>query len=175
MTAPIYAPADWAKWERLQDVTRADALDPDIRALSQSLAAVAAGDRRRFVLLAHCVARDWIRYQSDTERTGGEDIAGVTRGPKPGDATEALRRGTDDCDAKARLFVALCLAAGMSAQLEPLWKPGASKLLQLSHVFASVELNGKTVYAETILSRARLGDHPLHVPFEKGTHQWQNS
>lgn len=120
-----------------------------------------------FFKLAHALARDCIRYESDIKQFGHEDIAGVTRAPEPNDAVDALIRGSDDCDAKARLFVALCLAKGFSAKLDPKWENG-----ELKHVSAQVEYNGSWIPVETILTRARLGDRANDVPVEKKTGKW---
>jgi transglutaminase-like putative cysteine protease len=37
-------------------------------------------------------------------------------------AAVGLHRGYGDCDLKARLFVALCLACGVAAEIEPVFK-----------------------------------------------------
>jgi transglutaminase-like putative cysteine protease len=115
---------------------------------------------------------------------GREDIAGFTRPSRTGDALEALERGSDDCDAKARLFVALCLARGFRAQLMPVWRCRDGRLTfaaapemptdELAHVYGAVWMLGAWHWAETTLARACLGDHPLAVPKEKSG-QWKNT
>jgi transglutaminase-like putative cysteine protease len=169
--------SDREKWAFLQQAPARDALDPRVRALAARLSEAADlpggswPERcRRFAMLAHTVARDWIRYQSDTDRTGGEDIAGFTRPPAPGDAFEALGRGLDDCDAKARIFPALCLAAGIPAEMVPRWEGE-----KLAHVSARVWITGGWPPVETILARARLGETAESVPFEKGKNEWLRS
>lgn len=159
--------SDRAKWDFLQRAPAADARDPELARLAGALAAVSARARqpaRAFAHLAACVARDCIRYERDTARTGGEDIAGLTRPPAP--ALEAFRRGVDDCDAKARLFCALCLAAGTRARMVPLWRGD-----ELQHVSAEVLLDGQWEPVELTLARARVGDRPKDVPRE-GDGQW---
>lgn len=158
---------DQRKWAALQRATWLDAQDPELRRFAAELVTVArraADPERAFAQLAHAVARDWIPYETDTARVGGEDMAGVTRPREP--ALAVLRR-RDDCDSKARLFVALCLAAGLRASLVPLWRGPA-----LAHVSAEVWLNGKPTAVETILARARLGDRGESVPFEKTSNRW---
>src|SRR5690606_35191080 len=111
-----------------------------------------------YAKLALALARDGIRYLRDTARVGGEDIAGFTREPSPTDAIDALERLADDCDAKARLFCALCLACPeqIPARMWPLWMgpPGE----HLAHVAAECWL-GAWLHAEPTLARARLGEH----------------
>lgn len=160
-------PDDLQKWEFLAQVPYRDAEHPIIRAIAQGLKAAALGRQECFAHLALALARDCIRYVRDTKRTGAEDIAGYTRQPTERDAIDALERGADDCDAKARLFVALCLAAGLTARMRPLWKDG-----ELSHVSAEVYL-GKWHHAETILARARLGDEHNQIPKENNTGRWR--
>lgn len=158
------------KWRFLRDAPQADARHPEIKRTADLLWQAAEGDLRRFVLLAQTVARDWVRYQTDTDRVGREDIAGLTRSPTPDDAVDALRRGVDDCDAKARLFCALCIARAVPAQMVPKWTKDAPR--DLTHVFAQVHIRGRWCWVETILARARLGELGDNVPFEKGTESW---
>lgn len=162
--------SDRDKWKFLERAPARDAQDPGLQDVARSLwrVALCAGPspHESFARLAHAVARDCIRYETDTKRTGGEDIAGFTR--RQGHALEALERGKDDCDAKARLFVALCLAAGLRARMVPRWEGET-----LRHVSAAVTINGRELAVETILARARLGELAEHVPHEKGAHGWR--
>lgn len=153
---------DLQKWELLQEMPFIDAKDGELIDLANTIWRIALHRPNVFLKLALAVARDGITYKSDIIQFDGEDIAGITRPPVPGDALEAYKRGLDDCDAKARLFVALCLARGFEARLWPLWKDGF-----LTHVAAEVKYNGQWVHAETILSRARLGEKHVNVPKEK--------
>ncbi len=152
---------DNQKWSLLQEVCITDSKNHKIVRMSELLWELSQSNPIRFFKLALATARDGIEYESDIKQFGHEDIAGVTRAPEPDDAIDAYTRGHDDCDAKARLFVALCLAAGFKAQLWPLWKHGA-----LQHVAAEVEFQGKRYHAETILARARLGEMHTDVPKE---------
>lgn len=149
------------KWKLLQEVCIVDSKNPRLIKMAKLIWGLSQSRPIRYFKLALAVARDGIEYKSDIEQFGHEDIASVTRYPNPDDAIEAYAREHDDCDAKARLFVALCLAAGFNARLWPLWKHG-----QLKHVAAEVELNGRWLHAETILSRARLGEMHTDVPKE---------
>lgn len=154
---------DLHKWKLLQEVCITDSKNPKIVRMSKLLWELSQSEPIRFFKLALAVARDGITYESDIKQFGHEDIAGVTRAPNPDDAIDSYTRGYDDCDAKARLFVALCLAAGFNARLWPLWKHGA-----LKHVAAEVQFPGseRWIHAETILSRARLGEMHTQVPKE---------
>lgn len=178
---------DRSKWSFLHDIPKSDRLNPKIRALANVLSLAANGSARRYAELAMTVARDWIRQQTDTDRVGGEDIAGLTRIPGPDDAVEALERGTDDCDAKARLFVALCLAAGLRAEMIGYWRdrarvhkwrvsggaPVPVGAEELFHVAASVDVGGgNLVPVELTLARARLGEWGEQVPLETLTKRW---
>jgi len=152
---------DDEKWELLQEVCITDSREPQLKRMAEILWELSQNQPVRFFKLALATARDGITYESDIKQFGHEDIAGVTRAPEPDDAIDAYTRGSDDCDAKARLFVALCLAAGFNARLWPLWKHGV-----LQHVAAEVEFDRKWIHAETILARAQLGEMHTHVPKE---------
>ena len=87
--------------------------------------------------------------------------------PDFGSPADAIERGVDDCDAKARGFVTLCLLKGLRAEMVPYWKNG-----QLKHVYARVLLDGQWLPVELTLARARLGEDPFRVPKEPQTGQW---
>jgi transglutaminase-like putative cysteine protease len=168
-----------AKWSFLEHAPAGDARHPIIRQIAVSFwTAVQCSApqsitiaRRRFADLAFTVARDWVRFETDTDRLGHEDIAGFTRDARADDAVDALRRGVDDCDAKARLFVALCIAGGVQAHMVPHWQAG-----QLAHVSAAFSEDGATwVPVELTLSRARAGDTARTIPRETETGKWQTT
>jgi transglutaminase-like putative cysteine protease len=169
---PEYSPnIDSAhKWTLLQEMPAIDAKNPKLRKIADALWFASLARPKVFILLAFACARDCISYASDIKQFGHEDITGVTRAPNPDDAIDAYERGRDDCDAKARFFVALCLAAGFEARLWPLWKDG-----ELAHVAGEVKYRGEWVHAETILSRARLGEMHTEVPKEPTTGKWRMS
>lgn len=162
---------DRQKWAELQRLPERDATTEEIQALAGQLNQLSNGNEWRYCILAQCIARDWIRYESDTKRTGGEDIAGITR---PYAAPlEAVDRGADDCDAKARLFAALCLARqrALRANLVPWWDPADGSL---AHVSAIVWIANAWHHVETILSRARLGESFHCVPADESG-EWRYS
>jgi transglutaminase-like putative cysteine protease len=161
---------DDEKWKRLEKIPHDDAKNPKLKHLADLIWELSQERPIRFFKLALAVARDGIEYESDVKQFGHEDIAGITRPPTPDDALDAYDRGHDDCDAKARLFVALCLAAGFNARLWPLWKHGV-----LQHVAGEVLWEGRWIHAETILARAQLGEMHTDVPGEKATGKWRMS
>jgi transglutaminase-like putative cysteine protease len=170
--------SDIQKWFFLEHAPSRDAGDRRIRDIAHQFRQASGGNPRRFAQLALTVARDWVKQLTDTDRVGGEDIAGFTRDPMPDDAVQALVRGYDDCDAKARLFVALCLAGGIPARMVPYWerpgeplKPRGEPTEKLAHVAAEVYLNGAWIPVETTLARARLGELGTYVPKES-TGRW---
>lgn len=157
MSPPVFQ-NDQQKWNWLQQAPFEDMKALPIRVIASALWTAAL---RRPVLFAHlaaAMARDGIKYQIDSERVGREDL---------GHPLEALYRGVDDCDSKSRLFVALCLSAGLKAEMQPLWRGS-----MLQHVYARVRLNGKWLPVELTLSRARIGDLPKDIPKEERTGKW---
>jgi len=150
-----------AKWAFLLAAPRNDARDPRIRRLAGYLWQCCAGREETFCHLAHAMCRDGIKYETDTARTGGEDVAGLTNTRL---LLDSFSRGVDDCDASARLFVALCLARNMSARMVAMWR-GDPEVL--AHVYGEVLLAGKWLPVECTLRRARVGDPPLEVPRER--------
>ncbi len=163
---------DEEKWEFLRTAPAVDAREPIVAELASLLWAAATigraiggkkdRDQENYCRLAMAFCRDVIRYESDTIRTGGEDIQ------HKGELSDILRRGTDDCDGKARLFTALCLARGIPARMVDHWKddPRAPNGRDLYHVSSETDLPGaaKPVQVELTLYRARAGDNPSEFP-----------
>lgn len=167
-------PDEQKKWEFLRDVPVRDAQQQEVQWLARALWAIACLSPWRqwaFSQLALAVCRDLIVYMSDIDRVGREQIDGFT--DPYISPLEPLVRGADDCDAKARLFVALCLAVQVPAEMVPRVRRG-----YLQHVSAKVYLQTPLDRAprwypvETILDRARLGDTAEAVPVEIDTHRW---
>lgn len=181
--------SDWEKLQFLQSVPHKDAGQPEVQALAANLWAVACASkfpRWAYVELAQCVARDLVRYVTDRERVGREQVDGWT--DPYISPLEPLMRGLDDCDAKARLFVALCLARQISAKVMP--RPTEMKVkagAALTHVWAVVYV-GLPVYdaetktltqgatqwvpIETILARAKVNEQAEQIPKERDTGSW---
>ncbi len=145
--------SDEEKWCYLRDAPELDRAERKVAELAILLWEAARRDVRAFAELAHAYARDVIRYMTDTEQFGEEDIAPA------GKLGDVIDRGVDDCDAKARLFVALARALRLKANMVPHWKGPV-----LAHVSAEIEIDGKMVPVELTLARARLGETPHDVP-----------
>jgi hypothetical protein len=177
---PDLEPEEQRKWDFLREVPQRDAMSqetPGNEALRQVAAALAAVANLSpwpqwcFAQLAHAIARDCVQYQTDNERVGKEQIDGYT--DPYISPLEPFTRGVDDCDAKARLFVGLCLCRKLNAEMVPRQK-GA----KLAHVYGRIFLQGPSdamprwYYVETILRRARLGEVAESVPKEPETGKW---
>jgi hypothetical protein len=173
-------PTEQAKWDFLRNVPLRDAMSVEtlgndqLREIATQLASVASlspWPQWAFANLAHALARDCIVYQTDTDRVGREQIDGYTD-PYVSPILP-YTRGSDDCDAKARIFVALCLCQRLHAEMVP-----RARGDRLAHVYGRIFLSGpkdlvpRWYYAETILRRARLGDIAEAVPKELDTGKW---
>jgi transglutaminase-like putative cysteine protease len=174
-------PDEQRKWEFLRDVPLRDATSSEhpgndaLRQVALSLATVAMlspWPQWCFATLALALARDCVTYQLDSDRLGREQIDGWPPDPYVS-PLEPFTRGVDDCDAKARLFVALCLCRNIRAEVVP-----RKKGSQLAHIYARAFCQGpgehapRWYLAETILRRARLGDIAEQVPKEIDTGKW---
>jgi len=71
------------------------------------------------------------------------------------DSTVTLTRGFGDCDAKARVFVALCRACGIRARIYPV-RPA----LDFPHVLAEVMIDGQWRRADPTILNSGIGDIP---------------
>ena len=151
--------SDLEKWGFLRDAPALDAKDYRVRELAAALWVAADANPRAFAILAQAYCRDVIVYMTDTEQFGSEDIAPA------GQVGDVIGRQVDDCDAKARLFVALCLAEKIPARMVGHWTGG-----DLTHVSGQVQIAGRWIPVELTLARARLGDEPAQVPKEVTGH-----
>ena len=149
--------SDRDKWAFLRDAPALDARENEIAGLARALWFAAGQDVRSFAELCHAYCRDVILFMTDTEQFGGEDIAPAGR------LSDVLHRKVDDCDAKARLFVALFLAVHLVAEMVDHWRGD-----ELTHVSARFRLGDKWIPVELTLARARLGEDPKDVPKDVG-------
>lgn len=159
---------DERKLTCLSELAAADALDPGLQRVAIELWRASLRRPAVFTRLVHAATRA-IAYRTDTARTGGEDIGGLTRPAEVGEATRAYRAGEDDCDAMARWFVALHLAVGLRARIAPLWRGD-----ELAHVFAEVMIGDQWRPVELTCERAVIGEHPLAVPVERDGRRLEN-
>jgi transglutaminase-like putative cysteine protease len=162
------------KWEFLRESPKRDAKTPEIISLARPLLDVASRSpwaSWAFANLALALARDCVLYELDSDRVSREQIDGYT--DPQGLADASYTRGIDDCDGKARFFVAICLAGSLDAEMVPRWRGE-----RLAHVYGRVSCAGprdrgaQWYLAETILRRARLGDVAEAVPKELETGKW---
>lgn len=121
-------------------------------------------DAERRARAIHAWVRDRIAYSCDrVQNPRGRELFL--------DSVALLRRGHGDCDDKARLFVALCLASGLEARIVPQLDRRTGDFV---HVQAAVRWPGSErvpgaeadgwVRAELILSGLELGGDPRSVP-----------
>lgn len=112
MTAPretVFASSeDKARW--LDAQATIDASSARLGAFARELARRSPNPAATFFSLA----RDGIRYVPDLDPHG-------RRAEVLADSLTILRRGSDDCDGKVRLFVALCRAVGLHARVVPVY------------------------------------------------------
>lgn len=162
---PEPAPKELRKWRELQQATERDFKTPLMQRLGHFLLQLCNGNEERIAKVALCLANECIAYESDLQRVGAEDFD---------EPDNVWRRGVDDCDGKARLFIALCRAADVHAEIIPHWKPDAMnpQELWLSHVSARVRVAGAWQPVELTLKRAQLGEVGADVPKEMDTGKW---
>jgi hypothetical protein len=101
----------------MADAARHDAHDPVIQAWALAFGALPRPERERAILrfCQRCFRyeRDPAWYDREGNRHGIELLDSSSVG---------FQRGYGDCDLKARIFVALCLAAQVPAEIEPVFR-----------------------------------------------------
>jgi hypothetical protein len=99
------------------DAARHDANDPSIQSWATLFRRLPRPECEAAILrFCQCC----IRYERDP---GWQDDAGNRHGIELLDSSAVgLQRGYGDCDLKARVFVALCLACGVPAEIEPVFR-----------------------------------------------------
>lgn len=156
-----------AAW--LDGAASLDALRRGTQNVARRFCAYPNGEARTKAL--HRWVRDGIRYVQDFRVTEG------TRGEEFADAESAIARGYEDCDGKARLFVALVRAAeilrraGAEARIRPVFKKHPVEFI---HVQAEVRwpgslhhpgaMAGGWLLAELILADCEIGVDPDAMP-----------
>jgi hypothetical protein len=101
----------------MADAARHDAADPAIQWWVQAFRALPRPEREG-AILRFC--QRCLRYERDP---AWFDARGGRHGIELLDSSAVgLSRGYGDCDLKARVFVALCLAAGVPAEIEPVFR-----------------------------------------------------
>ncbi len=148
----VVFPSREAKAGYMAEMAREDASDPQVITWARQFRDLPRPQREeailRFVQWAVRYERDPAWFDEDDRRHGIEllDSAAV-----------ALQRGYGDCDVKARLFVALCLACGIPAAIDPVFR-GAEGF---PHVRAKVlELDGRWRLADPTIVNSTIGQLP---------------
>lgn len=168
---------EWERWEFLRDAPQEDATDPGINRTARALLeatriwAREGGTGRQircYAQLALALVQRELSYREDADQYGtNDDIRGYSR--PYASPMQVVDRGGDDCDEKARLFVALMLAAGFAAKMVPWWT-SSGEFAHVSAEFLSYTRKGEPEWlnAETILKRAQLGELADEVPRDAG-------
>lgn len=142
---------DAAKARWLAAAARLDAADPRIVELAHAIAPRELSRPEAAERLFAWV-RDRIAYRPDRAPDG-------ERREVLADAWTVAARRWDDCDGKARLFVALALARGLPAEIVPVWRRG-----EFAHVAARVDRGTGWESADPTMRRAWIGALPEDVP-----------
>lgn len=146
------------KAERLDANASLDTRFPEVQHLAERFGAAHPDplDRARAM---HRYVRDTIGYRRDPG--GIEEFA---------DSGHVLHVREDDCDGKARLFVALCRAAGLLARIRPVATPARG----FYHVQAEVDpfRTGRWMLAELILRGVELGQGASDAPRDAAGRRW---
>lgn len=141
--------AEKAQW--MDAAASLDARDPVVAQLARILV-IGASDPRERAQRLHRFVRDRVWYSRDPH--------GIEMTP---DARYILETGTEDCDGKARLLVALVRALRdprLDARLRSVWKGGA-----FTHAQAEIRCgNGPWTLAELIVRGVELGAAPDDAP-----------
>ena len=114
-----------------------DAQHPRVKQWAQEFHKLPAGAARAAAILRFC------QYSIDYVRDPGEEVLES--------ADVVLLRGYGDCDAKQRVFVALCTACGLASRALPVFRGLNAE--RFPHVLAEVLLDGRWYRADpTILN-----------------------
>lgn len=122
-----------------------DARSPRVRQWAARFAGLAPWPRARAVLR-------FVQLCIDYEKDPGEEVLESSN--------VGLERGLGDCDVKSRLFVALCLATGLEAELEPVFRGDDG----FPHVRARVRLDGRWYVADPSIVNSDVGRLPDTPP-----------
>ena len=144
--------------EKARWLDAAAALDARLGVVRRHAERLSLGDRATHARAAriHDFVRDSVEYRRDNEGSGREELA---------DAAAILDRGTDDCDGKSRVFVAICRAAGIHARIRPVLDPDSGAFV---HVQAEWRDDaGRWHPTELILDGVGLDDDPADAPRDR--------
>ena len=144
-----------AKAAYMAEAARHDAKDPAVLRWARAFLELPRPDREQAILrfVQRC-----IRYERDP---AWFDEQGNRHGIELLDSSAVgLHRGYGDCDLKGRLFVALCLAVGVPAAIEPVFRGENG----FPHVRARVRtLSGRWETADPTIVNSTIGKLPRHA------------
>ena len=151
----VVFPGREAKAQYMAEAALRDARDPAVISWAHQFMALPP-EQRAAAILRFCQLG--LRYQRDP---AWHDQAGNRHGIEVLDSSAVLLfRGYGDCDAKTRLFLALCKACGVPARLDPVFR-GAEGF---PHVRAEVldETTGRWLIADPSIANSTIGHLPPH-------------
>lgn len=117
-----------------------DARLPRVRAWAKTFLRLPPSERAPAIL-------QFVQYGIDYVRDPGEEVLE--------DADVVLERGYGDCDAKERLFVALCNAVGIPAKGHPVFRGE-----RFPHILADVWIGRRWVPADPTIQNSSIGQIP---------------
>ncbi len=158
---PFRGPVEKAKW--LDSAASLDMASKYVRDFAKRFQNVQPAEARAREIQRW--VRDHIRYSPDYSLLKGEPAEEFA------DSGIVLRRGFDDCDGKARLFVCLCRLCGIEARIRPVFRKHP---IDFVHVQAECRYPGSHsdprskeggwILCELILAGAEIGDNPDDLP-----------
>ena len=133
-------PSNLAKARYMAEAGAADVLQHEVQRWAAVFNKLPLPDRPAAILRFCQYALDYVR---DPKREVLED------------SSVTLLRGYGDCDAKARVFVALCRACGVRARIYPV-RPAED----FPHVLAEVMIGGQWCRADPTVLNSAINDIP---------------
>jgi len=118
----------------------ADADQPEVRRWARVFSRVPPEERPTAIL-------HFVQWGMDYVRDPGREVLE--------DAAFSLFRGYGDCDAKSRVFVALCIASGIAARGLPIKVDEG-----FPHIMAEVYVNGRWMRADPTILNSAIGQIP---------------
>ena len=151
----VVFPGREAKAQYMAEAAERDARDPAVVSWAQQFIRLPK-EERAAAILRYCQLA--LRYERDP---AWYDQAGNRHGIEVLDSSAVLLwRGYGDCDAKTRLFLALCKACGVAARLAPVFTGTDG----FPHVRAEVldEKTGRWLIADPSIVNSSIGHLPPH-------------
>ena len=149
----VVFPSREAKADYMSRAAVRDASDPMVQSWAKQFVGLPRPEREEAILR---MVQWGLRYERDPH---WYDEDGVRHGIELLDsAAVGLQRGYGDCDLKARLFVALCRAAGIDARIDPVFRG----IDGFPHVRARVlGVDGRWRVADPTIVNSTIGKLPV--------------